>query len=107
MSLTIGKQTLKYKFNNYSGFLKTLHHHINSLSHHLRTPDITRVMSGLINKLQLIVVQHIHSLFTKQENRLVLGCDNWERYDFKGLLRLVKSYMAIKMVLLVALALVL
>ena len=23
---------------------------------------------------------------------LVLGCENWERYDFKALLRLVKSF---------------
>ena len=38
------------------------------------------------------VLKNLVCLNTFERTGFVLGCENWERYDFKALLRLVKSF---------------
>ena len=46
--------------------------------------------------MNLSVCESGHVRIVKIQKRcFVLGCENWERYDFKALLRLVKSFIVL------------
>ena len=40
----------------------------------------------------LYCIEEFSALNNFEKTGFVLGCENWERYDFKALLRLVKSF---------------